>query len=425
MSRPTPDDRLNLISRQGLCIGCGLCEVIAGPDRVRCTLTPNGYERPVIEGDLDHDTVDAIYRVCPGVRVTGLPGPPAAGDAIDPTWGPWHRLVLAWASDPAVRHAGSTGGVLTALGMYMLQAGDVDAVLHAGPSLENPSFGESRISRSPGEVLAAIGSRYGPTAVLSRLEEALSTAGRLAVIAKPCDLSALRLRAREDARIDARVRYWLAMVCGGFMAPAGMNERMAWFGVEPEEVTAVRYRGNGCPGPTVFERGERDPVEISYLDFWGDDESKWTLPYRCKICPDGTGEAADIVAADTWDGGTPAPDELEGDQGSNAVIARTGAGARLLEAAAAASALTIGREVTIEDLDRWQPHHVRKKQVSWARQAGRRIAGVMPIDIEGLRSEDLARTQPVGVLLEEARGSIVRVRDGRAGEPTPVALGVG
>lgn len=417
----SPTDRLNLISQQGLCIGCGMCQDIAGDEVIRCTLTPNGYERPVIVGDLDHGTVDAIYSVCPGTTVTGLPKALAAGSVIDPVWGPWRQLVLAWAADPKVRHVGSTGGVLTALGMHLLDTGKVDAVLHAGPSLSEPGFGEARISRSADEVLDATGSRYGPTAVLTRLAEALNTSRRLAVIAKPCDLSALRLRARSDARIEDQVRFWLTMVCGGIMAPDGLAERMGWFGIDPDEVTAVRYRGHGCPGPTRFELGDNPAVEKSYLDFWGDDESQWTLPYRCKICPDGTGEAADIVAADTWPGGSPTEEMLADDPGSNVVIARTATGDTLLAAAVESGHLVMGTGSSITELDLWQPHHVRKKKASWARQLGRRWAGVIPIELDGLRAEQLAATRPEAELIEEARGSYARVLDGRADEPVPIA----
>ncbi len=206
------------------------------------------------------------------------------------------------------------------------------------------------------------------------------------------------------------------------MAPEGLAERMEWFDIDPTEVSAIRYRGHGCPGPTRFERGSRTPVEVTYLDFWGDDESKWTLPYRCKICPDGTAEAADLVAADTWPGGTPTPELLTSDPGRNVTLARTEAGADLLEAAVAAGYLTVGDDATIGDLDRWQPHHVDKKKWSWARQTGRRLAGGIPIETEGLRAELLARTLPVSVLLQQGRGSMLRVRDGRADEPVPAAV---
>ncbi len=422
VATPAPADRLNLISQQGLCIGCGLCEAIAGSDRVRCLLTPNGYERPVVVGGLDHATVDEIYAVCPGVKVTGLPADLADGATMDPVWGPWRRVVRGWAAEPAVRHVGSTGGVLTALGMHVLDAGRVEAVLHAAPSATEPGFGQAQISRSSADVLKAAGSRYGPTAVLSKLDEALTDGGPLALIAKPCDISAVRLRARSDDRINRQIRYWLTLVCGGMMAPAGTAARMREHGINPAEVTAIRYRGHGCPGPTRFELTGGRAVEITYLEFWGDDESQWRLPYRCKICPDGTGEGADVAAADTWSGGTPAFDRLSGDPGTNVVIARTATGAALLEDAVASGHLALGEDAAIADLDEWQPHHVRKKMWSWARQLGRRRAGVLPIETGGLRAEQLARTRRRGELLEQARGSLSRVHDGRANEPVPVAL---
>lgn len=416
----SPAQRLNAISQQGLCIGCGLCQDIAGSDTVRVALTPEGVERPIIVGDLDHATVDAIYRACPGVKVTGLPAVDAAGATIDPVWGPWRRIVMAHAADPEVRHLGSTGGALTALGMHLLAMEQVDAILHAAPHPQQPGFGAAHISTTPDEVLAATGSRYGPTAVLTRLDEALRRFDRLAVIAKPCDLSALRLRGSDDPRIGKRVTHRLTMVCGGIMTPSGLAERMIRFGADPETVTGVRYRGHGCPGATRFEMGER-AIEISYLDFWGKDQSSWTIPYRCKICPDGTGETADIAAADVWPGGSPTEDMLTGDPGTNVVIARTAVGEQLLAAAVGSGHLVVGESATIGDLDLWQPHHVKKKRANWARQMGRRRAGVLPIRTESLRSEQLARTQPVGQLLAEARGSARRVRDGSASEPVPVA----
>ncbi len=38
-NEPTPTERLYAIVEQGLCIGCGLCQSVAGSDRVRVTKT--------------------------------------------------------------------------------------------------------------------------------------------------------------------------------------------------------------------------------------------------------------------------------------------------------------------------------------------------------------------------------------------------
>ena len=70
---PSPEDRLYAIVEQGMCIGCGLCESLAGSDVVQMQVVESGFERPVAVGPLTHESVDAIYDTCPGTRVEGLP----------------------------------------------------------------------------------------------------------------------------------------------------------------------------------------------------------------------------------------------------------------------------------------------------------------------------------------------------------------
>ena len=91
--------------------------------------------------------------------------------------------------------------------------------------------------------------------------------------------------------------------------------------------------------------------EMRYTDFWGEDESGWSLPFRCKVCPDGIGESADIAVSDTWPGGSPDPKTEDQDAGANAMIARTVAGHELLEAAIEDGALgVIGDDLGPEDV---------------------------------------------------------------------------
>ncbi|MEO2113756.1 MAG: coenzyme F420 hydrogenase/dehydrogenase beta subunit N-terminal domain-containing protein, partial [Acidimicrobiales bacterium] len=219
-----PEDRLYAIVEQGLCIGCGICQSVAGPDTVRVVRTMSGYEQPVVVGDLDHATVDRIYDTCPGTRIDGLPERLVAADAsLDPVWGTWLRIVRAWAADPVVRHEGSTGGVLTALAGYLLASSRVEFVLHAKASTTTPTFGERHLSFTQADVMEAAGSRYGPTAPLIDVDDVLNRGQPFAFIGKPCDISALRNHARHDPRVDELVRYWLTPVCGGYFPPASMD----------------------------------------------------------------------------------------------------------------------------------------------------------------------------------------------------------
>ena len=414
---PSPSERLDAIVEQGLCIGCGVCQAVAGPDVVSVTMTPTGYLHPVVTGELDHSTVDRIYDICPGTRVDG----PDAGDAtVDPVWGPWLRMVRTWASDPAVRFEGSTGGVLTALGQYLLRTGRVDAVLHTRPADRDPTGGEPTLSLTEDAVLASGGSRYGPTAPLLGIDDVLSHGRPIAVIAKPCDLGALANLARHDERVGQVVRYRLTMVCGGFGPPAFTDGFLDRIGIERHELTAFRYRGRGCPGPTRAETAHR-VAERHYLDFWGDDESMWSLPWRCKICPDGIGELADIAAADSWPGGSPTREASATDPGTNAVIARTALGVELLEAAERDGALTIERDIGPVDLSSYQPHQVRKKQAVAPRLAGIADMGRIVPRFSGLRLDELAAAMPADATARQRAGTRERIRAGKATEPRPEA----
>ena len=50
----------------------------------------------------------------------------------------------------------------------------------------------------------------------------------------------------------------------------------------------------GTPRPDMrYELDDGTHKEFRYTDFRGTDESQWVLPFRCKVCPDGIGEAAE------------------------------------------------------------------------------------------------------------------------------------
>jgi coenzyme F420 hydrogenase subunit beta len=144
-----------------------------------------------------------------------------------------------------------------------------------------------------------------------------------------------------------------------------------------------------------------------------EDESKWMIQPRCKICADPIGEAADLVASDVWPGGGPTGE----DAGYNGIIARTAQGVELFEAAKAAGAIIVEREIAFRDLDVFQPHQVRKRRAIWARYAGMRAASRPTPDALGLRLTEIARDNSLAENLTEARGARARARSGRLGEP--------
>jgi coenzyme F420 hydrogenase subunit beta len=275
---------------------------------------------------------------------------------------------------------------------------------------------ERRLSFDAAAVLENAGSRYGPAAPLANFCEILDRAEPFALIAKPCDITAVRSLAKIDGRVDRYMRYALTLVCGGASDLAKSEEVLERFGVAEHELSLFRYRGYGNPGPTRLETRDGRAFELTYQQLW-EDEAKWMIQPRCKICPDAIGQGADIAASDVWPGGGPTGE----DEGFNGIIVRTRRGLELYEAAVAAGAIVIGRAATFADFDLFQPHQVNKRRAVWARLKGMAAAGKPVPHVTDLALEACARQNPVGRNLTEARGARDRARRGRLGEPTPVA----
>jgi len=421
ISAPTPAERLNRISEDGLCIGCGLCQSVAGPDKVQIVTTSEGALRPVPTDALDHGAVDAIYATCPGTRVEGLPEDGLDSNTLhDPVWGPYQAIVRAWAADPEVRFKAAAGGVLTALSQYMIETKRVDFVHHATHSKERPSFGQTQVSRSAADALEGARSIYGPTAILTDIESTLAQGQPFAFVGTPCDISALRNLATRDSRVNNLCKMMMAPVCGGFMQTPNLKAALEKLDLTWNDITRIQYRGDGCPGPTRIVTRDGSETRLSYNDFWAD-ESAWGLPFRCKVCPDGIGEAADIGAADAWPGGGPDPETMDDDPGVNGVFARTARGWALMQDAVRDGALVIDSHATIADMSDWQPHQVRKKQAVWARYEGLRQAGKLVPKTARLRIEELSAQNSPEVNAEQTAGTLRRALDGKTSEPTPVA----
>jgi coenzyme F420 hydrogenase subunit beta len=410
---------LDAIVEGGLCIGCGLCRSVAGADNIQIVLTPEGRERPVARRALDAPTLELINAICPGTRVEGAAADDMASSRAsqDAVWGSAEELAIGYAGDPSVRHRGSSGGVLTALGQFLLTSGRVKFILHVAASSTEPMRTERRLSFDAASVLEGAGSRYGPAAALVDFTALLDRGEPFAMIAKPCDVAAVRNLARVDPRVDRYLRYALTFVCGGASDLTKSEEVVSELGILQEQLSLFRYRGNGCPGPARLETKDGRAFELTYQQMW-EDEATWRIQPRCKICPDAIGQSADLAASDVWPGGGPTGN----DAGFNGIIVRTARGLELYRAAVAAGAIVVEpRDVSFRDFDDFQPHQVHKRRAVWARLAGMKAAGCAVPETVNLRLADCARLKTVRENLDEARGARRRAREGKLGEPPAVA----
>jgi len=361
--------QLDEIVSAGLCSGCGACVFAATEGAVSMQLDSKGYLRPVANRELAQAEHIAIREVCPGIGLTH-PATLAKGIAYHPVWGPMASLMSGHANDPEVRHKGSSGGVLSALLIHLLDTGKVDFVVHTRASDADPLLNQTVFSATREDILSGAGSRYAPAAPVAALRAALARPGKFAFVGKPCDVAAVRKIVLARPAVAKRIPYLLSFMCAGTPSMAGTHEILQRFGMQATDVKSFRYRGDGWPGLARAETTDGRFETMDYNTAWGTILNKHLQP-RCKMCADGTGEFADVVCADAWYGKDGYPDFAEAD-GRSLLITRTESGTTLASDSVASGAIstTSFDHSLLSDI---QPYQKRRKLEMPARRIAAQV----------------------------------------------------
>lgn len=361
------DKVINSVTTNGFCTGCGLCEAIAPVGHIKMAMSSSGYLRPLVLKTLPNLAIDHISNTCPGIVVRHLAGE----KSYHPIWGPISSVQTGHAVDPEIRRQGSSGGVISALAAHLLMTRKVDFIAQIATSTKDPLANELQISRSREDVIRAAGSRYSPSSPLCNLRELLATGERFAFIGKPCDIAALRQYAEINPAIKKQVPYMLSFMCAGVPSIHGTHEVIKVLGAEQSEVVSFRYRGDGWPGMARAIQKDGQFFEMDYNTSWGSILNRH-LQFRCKICPDGTGEFADVVCADAWYGKDGYPDFTER-EGRSLILTRSDIGNALVAAAIEAQSIrteTLG----VCEIEKMQPYQVERKRLVLGRNIATRLA---------------------------------------------------
>lgn len=363
-------------------------------------LDADGYLRPSrIAATAEPPSAAAFDAICPGRTVRAASTP--AGVTRHPTMGPALGVWVAWATDPEIRFRGSSGGAITALSRWLLAEQGTPTLIAARRTAEDPTRTESVKITHAAEAVDSAGSRYAPTASAALADPA---APDEIFVGKPCEVAAVRALSQDN-----RSPLLISFFCAGTPSQHATDALVARLG-NGRPPKDLWYRGRGWPGRFTVVNDDESEGSLSYHESWGKSLGP-TAQWRCKICPDGVGESADIVAADYWEvdaRGYPVFDE---DAGSSALIARTPRGLEVIERAAAAGVVTM-TPTTLDRLAQSQPFQVKRRSTLAARLLGARLAGREIPQYLGFGLLALAVRQPLDAL-RTARGSYRRVRQAR------------
>jgi coenzyme F420 hydrogenase subunit beta len=361
-----------------LCLGCGACAYICPKQEIGLVDFVDEGIRPTIEGD-DCGSCTLCLEVCPAYENdhTAINSAPDLIDEVKPYCGPALEIWEGHAADPEVRFAGSSGGLITALSLYCLEKEDMHGILHIGQDQANPLRNKTVMSRTRSELMANTGSRYAPASACDRLDLIESAPTPCVFVGQPTEVSALRKARALRPKLDKNVGVTISFFCAGSPATKGTVELLRSMGVDPEDIKEFRYRGNGWPGKfAVTLKGESSPSHFqSYKESWGFVQAY--RPFSVHLCPDGTGEDADISCGDPW-----YREVKEGEAGSSILAVRTERGRRILKGAIKAG------YVKLQPAEPWkllksQENLFEKRGAIWGRIAILRAFGLPAPKLKG------------------------------------------
>jgi coenzyme F420 hydrogenase subunit beta len=386
-----------------MCIGCGAC-AYACPERkiVLKDIEEDGI-RPFLK-ESDCGGCPDCLEVCPGLETAHVAGGPENGlvRELKAGWGPVLEMWEGHASDPRFRFEGSSGGAASALAAFCLEKGGAEGVMHIGASATEPWRNQTFYSRSTKELLERTGSRYSPASPCDSLELMEKGKGSGVFIGKPCDVAGLRKSESLRPALQEKVALAIGIFCAGTPSTRGTLDLIRKMGVAPDKVEELRYRGRGWPGmATVKLKGQEEiKSRLTYIEAWGFIQKY--RPYRCYLCPDGTGEFADLSCGDPW-----YREIREGEAGYSLVVVRNEKGRRVLRDAMEAGYLTL-KPVEPGVLVRSQENLLGKRQTIWGRLLALKALGIPTPRLEGFSLFENWLTLPFAAKIRSVAGTTRR-----------------
>jgi coenzyme F420 hydrogenase subunit beta len=281
----------------GLCTGCAGCVIACPHDVIGYEHAPGAYKPFHLEEELGAD--DCIHgqkgctsctRACPRFRAWE----PMADEHLfarvrqpEELSGIYQDILLTRASDDMVHRMGQDGGLVSALLIWALDEGYIDAALVSFLEGDGTEWkARPGVAATKDEVLAAAGSRYTYSANTLALDEARERGfEKLALVGMSCMSSVPPVMwSRKVGKIGKPFVFNIGLLCSKTFDDS-IFEELFWtkYGLAKAEIAKMNIKG-------VFQIWMRDGT---YHEIPLKECHAWTRE-GCTHCPDFAAEHADI-----------------------------------------------------------------------------------------------------------------------------------
>lgn len=281
----------------GLCTGCAGCVISCPHDVIGYDHVEKGYRPYHLEEELG--ATDCVHgqkgctsctRACPRFRTweaeadTFLFGREREASEAS---GIYSDIVLARAADDAIHQAGQDGGLVSAMLIWALQHGYIDAALVSYLEGDGSTWkAVPGVATTPEQIVSAAGSRYTYSANTLAYPAAIEQGfEKIGLVGMSCQTSSPPvMKARKIGKVGRKFALTIGLLCSKSFDDAIFEELFeAKYGIKRAEIKKMNIKG-------VFQLWTHDG---GYHEVPLKECHAWTRE-GCNHCPDFAAEHADI-----------------------------------------------------------------------------------------------------------------------------------
>jgi coenzyme F420 hydrogenase subunit beta len=308
-----------LCNRCGTCVGLSQGKIVFGNKEKR--YLPHIKETP------DAEILEAILKACSG-RAFDFPenrkhffGEETPHHSYT---GPFQSISIGFCTDPQIRLNAASGGIISALLVYLLRSGSIDGAVVLGMSKEKPWLTQPFIATTEEEILSAAQSKYIISSVNEILPEIGAFKGKLAYVGLPGQVQSIRVLQKMNHPWVKNIQYIFGPFYGNTLHFSSVRSFLRSYGEKDHtQIEKLYFRHGEWPGNMRVELKSGRVLQLKKF------HANYLIPFHIVknslICSDLTNEFTDVSGGDAW-----APVYEERGKGFSMVIARSAIGQTLL-----------------------------------------------------------------------------------------------
>lgn len=357
--------RSNLCNRCGTCVGLGNGKILF-QDR-------EGKYYPKIISPLTKEEAKIILNACSGHEFH-FPEFNQWLFSSAPHYNRWmgsyENLYIGHANDEIVRSNAGSGGILSALLIYLLEKGEIQGAVSLKMSTDKPWLTEPFIATSKEEILESAQSKYIISSVNEILPQIARFEGKLAYVGLPGQVQAIRKLQKIQHPAVKNISYIFGPFYGNTLHVSSIRSFLAAHKEKDlNSIKKIYFRYGEWPGRMRIEMKNGRIMELPKF------HANYLIPFHILknslLCTDLTNEFTDISGGDAW-----APVYEERGKGFSMVIARSKQGQQLLENMLNQHLITLW-PITEEEAIKMHSHgYDLKKRGTFIRMRFRKLLGL-------------------------------------------------